>query len=200
MGIRVNRVELKATFPRPDERPPATMSLVSKCARMLVLVLVLTALAATACGGNGEDTAATATVETATTATGAAEEETDTVTIETDDGDVEVEVEVEIADTADERQVGLMNRESLPDDAGMLFLFQEDMTSGFWMKNTLIPLSIAFADADGEIVRILDMDPCEADPCPIYEPEATYRMALEVNQGAFAEWGVSEGDRLTLEG
>ena len=81
----------------------------------------------------------------------------------------------------------------------MLFVFEEDVDFGFWMKNTLIPLSIAFADAGGEIVRILDMEPCEADPCTAYEPEATYRTALEVNQGAFADWGVAEGDRLTLD-
>ena len=108
-------------------------------------------------------------------------------------------VDVEIADSDEERQVGLMNRESLPEDAGMLFVFEEDVSFGFWMKNTLIPLSIAFADGDGEIVRILDMEPCEADPCTVYEPEATYRTALEVNRGAFADWGVAEGDRLTLD-
>ena len=65
------------------------------------------------------------------------------------------------------------------------------------MKDTLIPLSIAFADADGMIVSILDMEPCETDPCEIYDPGVTYRSALEVNQGAFSRWGVEEGDRLT---
>ena len=67
------------------------------------------------------------------------------------------------------------------------------------MKNTLIPLSIAFADAEGTIVSILDMEPCEADPCEIYDPGVPYRSALEVNQGAFDDWGVQVGDRLTLE-
>ena len=52
---------------------------------------------------------------------------------------------------------------------------------------------------DGTILRILDMEPCEADPCEIYDPGVSYRSALEVNQGAFAQWGVAEGDRLTLE-
>ena len=79
------------------------------------------------------------------------------------------------------------------------FLFEEALTGGFWMKNTLIPLSIAFADGDGTILRILDMEPCEADPCEIYDPGVTYSSALEVNQGAFASWGVEEGDLLTLE-
>jgi uncharacterized protein len=116
-----------------------------------------------------------------------------------DTGGDEVEVQVELADSAQERAVGLMNRASLDDDAGMLFLFPEAASGGFWMKNTLIPLSIAFADGEGRILRVLDMQPCRADPCEVYEPGVSYRSALEVNQGAFAEWGVEEGDRLRLE-
>ncbi len=175
----------------------------------LLLTSLVLALGAAGCGGDGDSgggdavttaaTAETTTAEatTAETDTGSDELERGTVTIETTQGPVSVDVE--IADSDEERQVGLMNRESLPEDAGMLFVFEEDVSFGFWMKNTLIPLSIAFADADGEIVRILDMEPCEADPCTVYEPEATYRTALEVNQGAFADWGVAEGDRLTLD-
>ena len=75
----------------------------------------------------------------------------------------------------------------------------EDEDGGFWMNNTLISLSIAFAAADGTIVSILDMEPCEADPCEVYEPGATYRSALEVNQGAFSRWGVQVGDRIMVE-
>jgi hypothetical protein len=119
----------------------------------------------------------------------------DSVLIETATG--EFEVAVEVADSPEEREVGLMDRESLPADAGMLFLFDEDTASGFWMKNTLIPLSIAFVDAEGTIVSILDMEPCESDPCEIYNPDVAYRSALEVNQGAFDDWGVQVGDRLT---
>jgi len=175
-----------------------------------LLASLLLGLGAAGCGGDddsGADDAVTApATTTATDETTTAETETETgadglergtVTIETSQGPVSVDVE--IADSDEERQVGLMNRESLPDDAGMLFVFEEDVDFGFWMKNTLVPLSIAFADADGEIVRILDMEPCEADPCTVYEPEATYRTALEVNRGAFADWGVAEGDRLTLD-
>lgn len=114
-------------------------------------------------------------------------------------GDDEVEVAVELADTAEERQVGLMNRESLPADAGMLFLFEEELRGGFWMKDTLIPLSIAYMDGDGRILRILDMEPCRADPCPTYDAGVAFESALEVNQGAFAAWGVEEGDRVRLE-
>jgi uncharacterized protein len=117
--------------------------------------------------------------------------------IETADG--EVSVAVEIADSEAEREVGLMRRESLDQDAGMVFLFGAERRGAFWMKDTLIPLSIAFVAGDGRILRILDMAPCRADPCKLYDPGVPYRSALEVNKGAFARWGVGEGDRLTLE-
>jgi uncharacterized protein len=66
------------------------------------------------------------------------------------------------------------------------------------MKNTHIPLSIAFADRRGKILKIMNMAPCHADPCPTYDPQVTYRRALEVNQGAFKRWRVRRGDRLSL--
>jgi uncharacterized membrane protein (UPF0127 family) len=118
--------------------------------------------------------------------------------IQTSDG--EVTVQVEIADTSAERARGLMGRTKLADDAGMVFSFPQDSTSAFWMKDTLIPLSIAFYGTDGRIVRILDMAPCRRDPCPVYEPRATYRGALEVNQGAFRRWGVEVNDTLRVIG
>jgi len=96
-----------------------------------------------------------------------------------------------VADTPDKRARGLMHRTDLPDDAGMLFVFEEDHTGGFWMKYTRIPLSIAYISADGEILRIMDMEPCKADPCRIYDPGVPYRYALEANQGWFADAGIS---------
>ena len=110
----------------------------------------------------------------------------------------EVRVEVEIADELEERQTGLMGRESLDADAGMAFIWSEEFRGSFWMKDTLIPLSIAFFDRDGVILKILDMEPCEEDPCPSYPPGVTYRGALEVNQGAFDDWGVEIGDRIRV--
>jgi uncharacterized membrane protein (UPF0127 family) len=179
--------------------------------RHLAALACLTVLVAS-CGGDGESAGPTTTVadpgpatttptETETSAPPTTtEEERDgpVVLIQTARGE-EVEVAVEIADTQEEREVGLMHREFLPDDAGMLFLFEGETAGGFWMKNTLIPLSIAFTGGDGTILRILDMEPCEADPCEIYDPGVLYEGALEVNQGAFASWGVEEGDLLTLE-
>jgi uncharacterized membrane protein (UPF0127 family) len=108
-------------------------------------------------------------------------------------------VHVEIADTQAERARGLMGRESLAPDAGMVFVFPEDTDSAFWMKDTPIPLSIAFYADSGRILRVLDMQPCRRDPCPVYDPKVRYRGALEVNRGAFARWGVRAGDMLRLE-
>jgi uncharacterized protein len=173
--------------------------------------LVLLTLFLAACGGDGESAGPTTTIadpgptsttppetETSAPPTTTEEREGPVVLIQTERGE-EVAVAVEIADTQEEREVGLMHREFLPDDAGMIFLFEEETSGGFWMKNTLIPLSIAFVGGDGTILRILDMEPCEADPCDIYDPGVPYESALEVNQGAFSAWGVEEGDLLTLE-
>ena len=118
------------------------------------------------------------------------------VLIDTSEGSVIVDVE--IADSDELRERGLMGRTSLADDAGMIFIFMEPTHGGFWMKDTKIPLSIAFIDDDFKIVSMFDMEPCKADPCPIYEPDSEYSAALEVNQGAFEEWGVEVGDRVTL--
>jgi uncharacterized protein len=120
------------------------------------------------------------------------------VTIPTDDG-ATPEVDAKVAATPDERQRGLMEVEALPDGTGMLFLFDQERTGGFWMRNTLVPLDIAYIDADGVIGTILTMDPCEeadAADCPTYVPDGPYLSALEVPQGWFAQVGVAEGDEV----
>lgn len=114
------------------------------------------------------------------------------VTLEGDQASVPLAVHV-AADPETRRQ-GLMERAHLPEQAGMLFLFPDDRTGGFWMKDTEIPLSIAFFDADGRALRVLDMQPCEADPCRSYDPGVAYRSALEVNQGAFDDFGLDGTD------
>jgi uncharacterized protein len=120
-----------------------------------------------------------------------------TVVLTGDDG--EHVVDVEVADSDAERQRGLMGRSELGADAGMIFVYDTDQRGGFWMKDTLVPLSIAFYDRTGRILRILDMEPCRHDPCRIYDPGVAYRGALEVNRGAFRRWGIREGDALRLE-
>ena len=96
------------------------------------------------------------------------------------------------------RAHGLMGVTELPPDAGMLFRFTAPQEGGFWMKNTLIPLSIAFADSQGVIATILDMEPCNADPCPYYRPDAPYLYALEVNRDVFRSTGAEKGWRLDI--
>jgi uncharacterized membrane protein (UPF0127 family) len=85
----------------------------------------------------------------------------------------------ELAITSASRSVGLMNRTRAPAD-GMLFVFPQDTRGGFWMKNTLVPLTIVFFNADGKRVRKLSMTPCRQESCPIYNPGRRYRFALEL--------------------
>lgn len=106
--------------------------------------------------------------------------------------------DVEVADTTDERRTGLMGRQTLSPYDGMAFLWTDPVQSSFWMKDTLIPLSIAFWDADGTIVSIMDMQPCMADPCPTYGPDAPFVGAVEVAQGELEHNGVGVGDTVDL--
>jgi hypothetical protein len=104
---------------------------------------------------------------------------------------------VEIADTDETRGLGLMYRSSMDPDAGMLFDFGEDTNSSFWMANTILPLSIAFIQADGNIIDIKDMQPLDTTSVG---PGATYRYALETNQGYFRAHNLAPGDKVTLPG
>jgi uncharacterized membrane protein (UPF0127 family) len=120
-----------------------------------------------------------------------------TLHIETSGG--EVLVHVSIAETPEARIRGLMHVEELDEDAGMVFLYTWPVSHSFWMKDTLIPLSIAFWDETGTIRAILDMEPCPKEPCPLYDPGVSWLGAVEVNQGFFEERGVEIGDRVRLE-
>jgi uncharacterized protein len=103
--------------------------------------------------------------------------------------DTTTSVRVEIADTEATQEYGLMCRTSLDENTGMLFIFADLTQAGFWMKNTLIPLSIAFFDNRWRIVGLMDMD-VPPDPSAnnlrVYTPQHPYRYALEVNLGFFA--------------
>lgn len=90
---------------------------------------------------------------------------------------------VALADSSELRQQGLMFVEDLGDLDGMLFVFEEERSGAFWMKNTLIALDIVFFDDDGGFVGGLSMVPCEADPCPLYDVGLPYRFALEAPAG-----------------
>ena len=103
-------------------------------------------------------------------------------------------VRVEIAADVEARARGLMHREQLPDDEGMLFIYPEERPRSFWMKDTRIPLSIAFADSSGKIVRITDMRPLSTERTKSLYPA---RYALEMNQGWFERREVGRGDYLS---
>lgn len=103
----------------------------------------------------------------------------------------EVGLKAEIADDDAERERGLMFREEVADGEGMLFVFGADQRLAFWMKNTQVPLSIAFIASDGRILEIRDMEPFSLAPV---ESERSVRWALEVPRGWFGRAGVGAGD------
>jgi uncharacterized protein len=114
------------------------------------------------------------------------------LTLRGPEGD-QADVRVEIADDPDERARGLMFRDHLADDEGMLFIFEREMPVSFWMKNTLIPLDIAFFDTDGRFVSAQTMTPCEADPCASYASGGPAAYALEMSAGFLERAGVGSG-------
>ena len=101
----------------------------------------------------------------------------------------------ELALTADEREKGLMFRKELPEGKGMLFVFETDQRLAFWMKNTTIPLSVAYLSSDGTIRQILDLEPHSLDP---RNSERSVRYALEVPRGWFGKVGAKVGDRVAI--
>ena len=104
---------------------------------------------------------------------------------------------VELANDEPSRELGLMYRASMPENEGMLFDFQGDTTSSFWMANTILPLSIAFIKADGTVLDIQDMK--ALDQTTVNSP-GPYRYALEANQGFFRAHNIAAGDRANLPG
>lgn len=103
-------------------------------------------------------------------------------------------IHAEVARSDEQRQMGLMLRKEMAQHEGMLFVFEEPAVHCFWMKNTLLPLSIAFLADDGTIVNIADMPPQTTDS---HCPAKAVRYALEMNQGWFAKRGLKAGFRLS---
>ena len=190
---------------------------------ILLLALTITALALTACGGEvappaqqptptqapaqaGSPTATPWVPPTAlagtplpgavATLTAAPRLKVENITITNKAGE-QIPMTVEIADTDASRQLGLMHRAQMDPDAGMLFVWDADTTGGFWMHNTILPLSIAFIDAGGAIVYIADMQPLDESTVG---PSGPYRYALETNQGFFRARNIEVGDKVTLPG
>ena len=91
-----------------------------------------------------------------------------------------------------------MNVKKMPDQVGMAFLFHPSTSTPFWMKDTPIPLDIAFWDGRGRVVTSFTMTPCKADPCHLYDPGASYVGSVEMNAGLLAAKGIHPGDTVML--
>ncbi len=165
--------------------------------RKVGILLVMLALLGTGCGTQPSTSSRSATSTASTEATTAAQHlKTRPLTIDASGGK-KVGMSVEIADTWPEQERGLMYRTSMPEDHGMLFVFDRETTLTFWMKNTLIPLSVAFMDSKGRIVDIQNMKP-RTETKHISAKPAQY--ALETNKGFFRRHGIRVGDRVELPG
>ena len=106
---------------------------------------------------------------------------------------------VEVAITPEERQRGLMERESLQEDNGMLFVFSEEDTYSFWMKNMKISLDIIWINADGNVVYFVeDVPPCVQSPCQTYSPNADALYVLEVNPGLIDVLEIEENTEVII--
>jgi len=107
---------------------------------------------------------------------------------------------VEIAETREKQGLGLMFRDKMPADQGMLFIFPNESPRSFWMKNTRIPLDIMYFDKDLKMVSIsADTPPCRVSRCPSYPSIAPAMYVLELNAGTAAELGVGPGEKLVLD-
>jgi uncharacterized membrane protein (UPF0127 family) len=110
-------------------------------------------------------------------------------------------ITVEVASDDPTREQGLMYRDALAENRGMVFLFLQAGEYPFWMKNTLIPLDMIWMDSQHRIVHIAhDVPPCKADPCPNYPPNAQASSVLELAAGVAAKHHLANGNVLRFEG
>jgi uncharacterized membrane protein (UPF0127 family) len=106
---------------------------------------------------------------------------------------------VEIADDREKQALGLMFRNSMPADQGMLFIFGNEAPRSFWMKNTRIPLDIMYFSSELELVSVANAKPCRVERCPAYPSAGPAMYVLELNAGKAEELGLAGGDVLTLD-
>lgn len=108
-------------------------------------------------------------------------------------------IQLEVAQTAEQQEIGLMYRTELANDRGMAFPFDPPRRVAFWMKNTLIPLDMVFL-LKGKVQGIAsNVQPCKADPCPIYGPNALVDQVIELRAGRAQELGLKQGDRVLVQ-
>lgn len=108
-------------------------------------------------------------------------------------------INLEVARTPTQQAIGLMHRESIADDRGMLFVFDPPRPVGFWMKNVRFPLDMIFLE-NGQVKAIAPaVPPCQTEPCPTYGPETPVNQVIELRGGRAAELGIRVGDRLDIQ-
>lgn len=159
--------------------------------------VLLTLMAAAACAPSASGPAGEADAIAATAFEAATPTATDLPLAVLPDG---FEVRLELAVTPQEVAEGLMYRVSLPEDRGMLFLFERQRYPSFYMKNTLIPLDIIFLTATGSVVDVVEnAPPCAADPCPTYSPRDPVLAVLELAAGTARSHGIERGAVITFD-
>ncbi len=107
--------------------------------------------------------------------------------------------DVEVADSSAEREQGLMNRESLAENSGMLFVFDSEGKHSFWMKDTLIALDMIWINSDMEVVDVQGADPCVTEECEVYTPASEALYVLEINYGVAESLGIAKGSKAELK-
>jgi uncharacterized membrane protein (UPF0127 family) len=107
-------------------------------------------------------------------------------------------IELEVAQTPQQQQIGLMYRDSLLPNRGMLFPFNPPQTVSFWMKNVSIPLDMIFI-SEGVIKHIVTAPPCSAEPCPLYNSTVSIDQVIELAGNRTKELGIKVGDKITIE-
>ena len=105
---------------------------------------------------------------------------------------------VEVANTEDQRRLGLMYRKTLPDKSGMLFVYPNNRQLSVWMKNVLIPLDVLFLNNDGIVIDKVTLEPCKNSPCEAFNSQSTGLYFLELKKGKIEELNISVGDKVEI--
>ena len=113
-----------------------------------------------------------------------------------------VKIKAEYAETQEKREKGLMGKESLPENSGMILVFSDEKNRSFWMKDVLIPLDLIFIASNGRINEIVTLEPClnQVSTCPIYYSQNPARFVVEVNAGFARKSNIIDGDILEISG
>lgn len=111
----------------------------------------------------------------------------------------EATIQLEVAETPQQQATGLMYRDCLADDRGMLFPFSSARVARFWMKNVPISLDMVFLNGDRVVGIAADVPPCQVNPCPVYGPEAMVNQVIELRGGRAEELGIKIGDQIEVK-